>query len=261
VNVRGSMWLGRHPSALLGLSALFLSVGSGLILQNPSAGAPLLLAAGAVGGYGSLLRDRSQTDSEAAAESLRLSEHRVVQFSGALGEIHDRLAEAVEAWTQAIYVWAELNSDSRLTLYSLSESGWMRMARYSLNLEYMNSGRRILPIDQGIVHWAHLRGEHFIDSLPPADASDAYYDEQKRLNVTKRVSREFVMKSRSYACFGFGRKSERTRPYMLVFESVDPNGLDTDALQRLLHSDAQSAVAELLLGLHKAEQARLFGSL
>lgn len=246
-------WLRRHHRLQLWASALFLAVGSALLTVTPFASVPLMAVGVGLGVLGEKLRDRDQEDRLQIAQRADSLEHQLSETSHALDDVARALREAIEDWLQAIGVWADLDSESRVTFYSLSGESWTRLARFSTNLSYMASGRTSLPVDQGALHQAHLVGEYFIDNLPSFETdAEAYFAEQRRLGVTKAISRQFNMRSRSYCCFAFGGDGDRTRPYAIVFESTDPNGLEIEALKLVVHTEARRAMVGLakVIGLN-----------
>ena len=239
-------WFRRHHRLALLVSAISLAVGSALLTSYLAAAIPLMLAGAATGWLGDSLRERDDEDREAVLARAKVHERQYLEAHASLNKLTSSLCEVVEDWLQAIGVWASLDSEARVTLYALSDISWKRLARFSPNLSYMGSGRTNLPVEQGALHRAYVVGEYFIDNLPSFESdAEGYFAEHRRLGINKSVCRQFTMRSRSYCCFSFGGGSDRGRPYVLVFESTDPNGLDSEALRRILHSEAKRALVVL----------------
>lgn len=239
-------WLRTHPSVSLGVSALFLSAGSSFFTVNLLVAIPLVGVSGLFGIVGVSMRDREQTSVGTLTSELAGATSNIARLEALVVNAHPAVISTTEGLLQAIGMWAGLTSDGRVSLYCLSGMGWERRARYSANLSYMYSGRSTLPIGQGAVHQAHLVGEFSIDNLPAfEDAPDAYLLEQKKLGIAKAVAKDLNMRTRSYVCFGFGRDG-RSRPHVLVFESTDANGLDSQTLRNLLHREAEQVLSDLL---------------
>ena len=243
---RARVWFREHHSLILWLSALLLAVGSSLLTVAIYVAIPVMLAAVGVGIGGERMRDADQNDRATLNHRVEALTREVKAVTESQAIAAKGSVDAIENWLQAIGVWAALDSEARVSLYELGKDGWRRLARFSTNLSYMNSGRVVLPTGQGAVHQAYLIGEYVVDNLPSHTTSpDDYYAEQRKLGITKAVCRDFTMRTRSYSCFAFGADGDRSRPYALVFESTDPNGLDSDALKLIAHSEARRGLVSL----------------
>lgn len=240
-------WFVARPHVSLGISALFLSIGSTFITSVPLVAIPLILVAGAFGWIGVRLRDYSVSNHRKLKEDLEERDQRLAAAVQKLRDVNEDLRLATEDWVQAIASWASINSDARLTFYELETSRWIRRARFSPNLLYQESGRPYVPQGHGILNTSYAQGEFTIDNLSSfEDNPESYLDEQKKLGITKTIARDFVMKSRSYVCISFGRDGSRSRTFCLLFESIDANGLDLDSLRSVVHSEAKRALVRLM---------------
>lgn len=235
---KARLWLRDNHFVPLITSGLMLAVGSGLLTSALILAVVLMSLGVVVGTYG-----------ERLGQAGRKARSDLVSEIAELETVTDRFAanssDAVASWLEAFAAWADLDSEARVSLYSLTDSGWRRVGRYSKNLLYVG-GRTEISSGHGVLTKAHLTGEFAVDNLPSfAEDPESYFLEQRQLGVTKGICRDFTMRTRSYAGFGFGRGNDRTRPYVLIFESTDANGLDSESLRQLIHVEARQGLATL----------------
>jgi hypothetical protein len=226
-----------------GLAALFIGFAPTGFDKDPLIAAILVIAAAAAGVLGVHLRRKRDGRREALETTLEEAANELSSAKDRLTWLERSSSDSLESWVEALATSTGLNAEARVSLYGLVEDGWLRLARFSKNFEYMKSGRKIIPAGQGVIHKAYLKGEHAVPGF--ADYSQdptKYYAEQRQLGVYKTVCEKFVMRSQSYVAIALQVGKERK--FVIVFESTDPNGLDATQLGDVLHDDMKRAFAE-----------------
>lgn len=243
---RGRALFQRRPWLLLLIAAGTLSVGSSLITSRPLTSIGLIAVAAAVGILGERLREKGTDDREKLQARSSTAEAELAKLYRVVRDTEVAVSLAIELSLEAISNWVDLDSDSRVSFYHSDGTYWQRIGRYSSNLEIRESGRIRIEHGEGALSKAYSTGEFSIDNLPsPESDLAAYLEEQKSLGVQKSQSKVFVMRSRSYFCIAFGREIDRSRPFAVLFESIDPNGLDTETLRTVLQPETRISLIQL----------------
>ncbi|WP_142157909.1 hypothetical protein [Cellulomonas sp. SLBN-39] len=176
--------MARSRGEVLGVAGLVTGVAT---LASPWLALGLLIISLILYGYaswGAMLEERSEANELAAIKARLKAGTRIQDFLGTL---------AVEL---------ELEAPWRLTLYVLSPSGWRRVARDSNFKPYADSGRTVLPADQGTLAWAAKFGnaDQLLDLPDPGEEWDKYLRFQEGRAVPRDVTERLRMRSRAYAC-------------------------------------------------------------
>ena len=140
---------------------------------------------------------------------------------------------------ETLFHFLQLQRSERVSIFSISYNPQARhfslLARYALDANYRDPGRKVYPINEGIVSQVCRGEDYFLGNLPdPVREPDSYYRIiESELNVPVDVASKVVMQSRSYASFGISDFENRLVA-ALVFESEKPDGLNRDELETIM---------------------------
>jgi len=152
-----------------------------------------------------------------------------------------------------------LRDTERVSVYKYEESKFIMLGRYSKNPEYCKRGRGQYPANEGCIAKAWQNGEVFVASLPdPRTEEEHYLDKMKNTwGINKSVARNFKMKSRCY--YGFAiENAEQQRIAVVIIESVNPEGLVKDEINRVLVGGEGKAIANFLERMQRLEPSPSF---
>jgi hypothetical protein len=124
-------------------------------------------------------------------------------------------------------------NDLRTSMYVRRAASWHRLGRYSASARHRESGREVIPLEEGLLHRAFDRSTADAKDLPNRDRAPVQYEtEQCKLGLAPGRSQSLGMSSRSYLLFRIeGQPSATPGPtFVLCFESMDPQGLDPQGL-------------------------------
>jgi hypothetical protein len=132
----------------------------------------------------------------------------------------------------------EFNKKHRITVFSADGDRLVRQARFSGNPQFMDSrGRDCYPIDQGCIGKAFAEGECVATFCDPKADLQAYAQEMHdHSGIPMEVSKQFCMKSRSYAAIAIDDEDERSIA-VISFECLDVSGLNVEKVRGQLRSD------------------------
>jgi len=147
-----------------------------------------------------------------------------------------------------------LSDTERISVYKFEEGAFVMLGRYSKNPEYCKRGRGQYPANEGIIAKAWQNGEAFVANLPdPCTEEERYLDEMKNTwGINKSTARNFKMKSRCY--YGFAiENSEQQRIAVVIIESVNPEGLVKDEINRTLVNGEAKVIGNFLKRMRRLE--------
>jgi hypothetical protein len=180
-------------------------------------------------------------------EKLKESDQNVVALQRSRKEQRSAASGCLDEASRVLAELVSLPVDGRLSVYRRLDTGWHRMARHCENLEWRSSGRRVLPLEEGLLHRAYQRGSAAASGLPDSRTDPrAYADEQRQLGVPRSALANQRMRSRSYALSAFPRPGGVDRLYVVVIESTDPQGVTLPTLQTTLSAQLQQMLGTLV---------------
>ena len=129
------------------------------------------------------------------------------------------------------------------------------MGRYSECPDFNRKGRGVYPDNQGCISETWKKGECFIDHLVDPNVNLGGYCEYQYQNwkVNHDVSRKFKMKSRSYYGIAIKDRNGISRVAVILFESVNPEGLDRDKISKFLTGRQCKEISHLIHILERIE--------
>jgi len=124
-------------------------------------------------------------------------------------------------------------NDLRTSIYVRREKSWHRLGRYSASARHRDSGRPVIPLEEGLLHRAFDRSRGDAANLPIRQRAPGQYEtEQCKLGLPPGRSETLGMAARCYLTFRIeGQPSATPGPtFVLCFESMDPQGLNPKEL-------------------------------
>ena len=177
--------------------------------------------------------------------------------------LEDQLAEAkggyfylLEHQIQILFTQIDLGNNDRISVYSHEEQAFIMLGRYSPNPEYKKPGRGIYPDDQGCIGEAWRQGKSIISNIPNP-GTKGYYREMLRWNITENIANSLQMKSQCYVGYAI-HNNHRNRIAVIVFESIDPSGLDDKKINSKLIGGGEEMIALFLEKMHSLEPTPTF---
>ncbi len=132
-------------------------------------------------------------------------------------------------------------TQDRISLYSYDESEekcFVRLGRFSYNRDFMLSGRKSYPANQGCIAKAWHEGIHFDNGVPDRVANKTEYLKYHQNAQLKREEIQALsMNSRLYFGYRILNKEHKALA-VIVVESTEPNRFTRDHLQQIFDSDA-----------------------
>ena len=182
-------------------------------------------------------------------DNFSLLQTRVNQAEQDLSVYTETQKKIIPDELETLFQYLQLQRSERISLFSVGTEvrHFSLLARYALDTNYQDPGRKVYPVNQGIVGRV-CRGEDYsLDKLPdPKRDLDRYYAAiENTLNVPREVAEKVVMQSRSYAGFGI-KDFENRLVAVLVFESENPNGLDSRKLEKVMKEVEHDRLKKLL---------------
>lgn len=230
MKVRTWIWRRRGQTATLGAT---LTLASFSVLRQPYAA--IVFCIGLVLGLLALRIEEARLDraDELAAE-LNSARDDAGGKAARLGTYLEDARLAIDEVLVALIRHCEADLDNvRATVYLRREQDWVRLARYSSNAAFRESGRTSIPLGSGLLQRALERSTAEANDLPDRERAPAQYErEQIRLGLLADQCSMLRMPSRSYALFRIeGAVTARPRKtFILCIESTDPRGAVRGAL-------------------------------
>lgn len=149
----------------------------------------------------------------------------------------------------------KLGDDGRVSVYGHDArlSAFTMLGRYSKNPSLAAPGRRIYPDHEGCIGQALQYGSAFTNEIPDYDANADEYVAHLRDNwkIPPETAAGFKMKPRAVAAYAIEDHTEtpRRRFAVLVVETLGPEGLNRDALEKHMYPMEENDVAKFLVRL------------
>jgi hypothetical protein len=136
----------------------------------------------------------------------------------------------------------------RISVYKHDGEAFVMLGRYSKNPDYDKRGRGLYPDDEGVIGHAWHHGEAADDDLPDFVVVPDDYLEYTRNHwgITEEITRNFTMKSRTYAAFALEHPVRLERVAVVVFESTKVGKLTVDTLRRALETTEGKRIYQFL---------------
>lgn len=119
------------------------------------------------------------------------------------------------------------------------------LGRYAKNPEYAKRGRGVYPTKEGVIWSAWTEGHAYVDNLPdPTVKLDDHVRQQRRdWNLPEDVTRNFEMKSRTYAAYAL-EDTKGKHIAVIVFESTQRRPFRVDELREFVRSADGQIIVE-----------------
>lgn len=209
----------------------------------------IVLGLGIIAAITSVASEEARLDraKEQSSRIAQLEAEAVAHGQALQGASDAARRSADEALVSLVSVCGGDPNKVRATVYYRREFDWVRLARYSANVAFKESGRLLLPLSHGLLNRALERSVAEANDLPDRERAPREYDrEQIRLGLEPGASGHLRMPSRSYALFRIdGPPTERpARTFVLCLESTEPAGV--------VRADLSRALGAWLPAMHRA---------
>lgn len=196
----------------------------------------LLFIAGTASAAGAIfLESRKRSLLEQRDRELRTEREKVRAESNKVAQLRSEVEEtAYELLVALSELCGGEANDLRTSIYIRQESSWVRLGRHSARTRYRESGRTVIPLEEGLLHRAYDRSVADAKGLPDRLKDPVRYEEEQcRLGLKSGMSPALVMAPRSYALFRIDSRPAATpgATFVLCFESDRPQGLDRAELE------------------------------
>lgn len=187
----------------------------------------------------------------------------VLRYASELSNAHDLLKQETESkaincyrlFSNWLYTYSNhlgLTKDERVSLYKLDMNMFSCVGRYSENEIFNSKPSRLYPREQGVISkvWELGRFED-ADAPDPQEDMNAWVDYNvDRYGFTDSELSKIRMKSRSF--YGIRLKNAQHATIAVVmFESLNPDGLPFGKISRLLNQQEQTNLTSLIVSLNE----------
>lgn len=143
-----------------------------------------------------------------------------------------------------------LTKDERVSLYKLDMNMFLCVGRYSENEIFKSKPTRLYPRDQGVISKAWEQGKFEDANVPdPNNDMDGWLDYNvDKYGFTHDELSKIRMKSRSFCGIRL-KNAQHVTIAVVMFESLNPNGLPFGKIGRLLNEQEKTNLTSLIVSL------------